>query len=132
MTDYRVQLEIDVQADSPKDAAEKARRLAVNEESKATVFTVFGRIAECGGIDDGPIFERIADFDVRSNPSHPFYQALEIDEADDYDETIECAACGERVDVVDIFTVGHNETARDLGVNLGDTVCRDCMGEQPG
>ena len=37
---YRVRWEIDIEADSPREAAEKAREIQTNPESMATVFQV--------------------------------------------------------------------------------------------
>jgi hypothetical protein len=89
MSEYRVRWEIDVEADTPQEAAEKARRYAVKEDTTATCFDVYARVAESGGIDDGPIFERVAEFDVRNNPSFPFFKAHTIEEADALDEADE-------------------------------------------
>jgi len=86
MAEYRVTWEIDVEADSEAEAACKARLYATKEDTTATVFDVSRRVAESGGIDDGPIFERVASFDVRHAPSFPHFRALSIAEAEAEDD----------------------------------------------
>lgn len=41
--DYRVKWEIDIDADSPREAAEKAREIQLDPESQATVFEISER-----------------------------------------------------------------------------------------
>lgn len=43
MPDYRVRWEIDIDADSPREAAEKAREIQLDPESTAIVFEVSER-----------------------------------------------------------------------------------------
>lgn len=75
MTKYRVQWDIDVDADSPADAAVQARRLCVNQEPEYRfAVAVLAVASESGGIDDGAIFTRIAELEVQADPSHPFYR----------------------------------------------------------
>jgi hypothetical protein len=79
MTRYRVQWEIDIDADSPADAAVKARRLCVNQEPECRfTVAVFAIASESGGIDDGPVFERIAELEVQADPSHPLYRVVAV------------------------------------------------------
>lgn len=83
MADYRVQWEIDVKADTPNEAAIAARRLAVNAgypSSDATFEVgVFERVSESGGIDDGPMFKRVADMVVEPDALRPScYRAVPI------------------------------------------------------
>lgn len=79
MAEYRVLWEIDLEADTPEQAAEMAREIQARDGSTATVFTVMGRATSSGGIGDGPIFERVGEFDVRDG------KALTIDAADALD-----------------------------------------------
>jgi hypothetical protein len=86
MTEYHVTWAIEVEADSPAEAAEKARRYAVKEDTTATVFAVHEKWEERGGIDDGPIWKRLAEFDVRSAPSFPHFKAIPKAEADELED----------------------------------------------
>ena len=51
MTNYRVSWEIDIDADSPRDAAEKAVEIQRRPDSIATVFTVWDDTGESIEID---------------------------------------------------------------------------------
>lgn len=123
MAEFRVVWEIDVEADSAAEAAEKGRRFAVKEDTTATVCSVSRRVADSGGIDDSPIFERVADFEVLSAPGFPHFKAVP------HGAVIRCAACGVEIEEAEAFTAGNQGTARDLGVNLGDTICEGCFGD---
>jgi hypothetical protein len=79
MTTFRVQWEIDVDADSPAEATIKARRLCVDQEPACRFeVAVFEQASASGGISDGPIFEDIAELEVQADPSHPHYRVAPI------------------------------------------------------
>jgi len=40
-----------------------------------------------------------------------------------------CAACGFFIASQHTVTIGNRESARSLGVEIGDEVCRDCYGQ---
>lgn len=61
MPEFRVWWQIDLEADSPEDAAEKALVIQRNPESIATVFTVGERVAM--GKNE-PIFHDRGEFDL--------------------------------------------------------------------
>ena len=92
------------------------------------MFDVYRRVAESGGIDGGPIFELVQSLDVRHAPSFPHFRALTVEaaEAEDEAEDHECAKCHQLFPASEIISVGSNDTARDLGVKIGDEVCLDC------
>lgn len=90
MPEYRVRWEIDIEADTPQEAACKARVSATKEDTTATVFEVEERLtvgrAEARG-----------EFDVRWTPSFPHCNAYTIEEAEALDAAAHPLEIGTRI-----------------------------------
>ena len=96
MTAYLVRWEIDLEADNPQQAAEKAREYQAKPDTTATVFDVFERYQ---GSDHPSDCQHVALIDL-SEPDETVYY-------DRTGEIIQCRDCGDVFNPTKVDVINH-------------------------